>query len=157
YRKSSALGGRGGLYALSFFFFSSRRRHTRFSRDWSSDVCSSDLVALREVNGNPWTTAAEIAVDVAPLAAPSTITAQAAPRCLGSKAYVAVTARNTGTAPEDVTLRTPFGERTVTGVAPGASAYQSFATRAKAVDAGTAEVESSAGTVHAEFAALSCR
>src|SRR5690606_39970639 len=29
---------------LSVFFFSSRRRHTRFSRDWSSDVCSSDLV-----------------------------------------------------------------------------------------------------------------
>src|SRR6266511_2670815 len=28
---------------LSFYFFSSRRRHTRFSRDWSSDVCSSDL------------------------------------------------------------------------------------------------------------------
>src|SRR5690606_40184388 len=28
-----------------FFFFSSRRRHTRFSRDWSSDVCSSDLGA----------------------------------------------------------------------------------------------------------------
>src|SRR5690606_40157156 len=27
-----------------FFFFSSRRRHTRFSRDWSSDVCSSDLI-----------------------------------------------------------------------------------------------------------------
>src|SRR5687768_17757487 len=28
-----------------FFFFSSRRRHTRCSRDWSSDVCSSDLDA----------------------------------------------------------------------------------------------------------------
>src|SRR3989449_4421531 len=28
-----------------FFFFSSRRRHTRCSRDWSSDVCSSDLTA----------------------------------------------------------------------------------------------------------------
>src|SRR5690606_39433204 len=27
-----------------FFFFSSGRRHTRFSRDWSSDVCSSDLL-----------------------------------------------------------------------------------------------------------------
>src|SRR3989449_11215610 len=27
-----------------FFFFSSRRRHTRCSRDWSSDVCSSDLL-----------------------------------------------------------------------------------------------------------------
>src|SRR2546429_193450 len=29
---------------MSLFFFSSRRRHTRCSRDWSSDVCSSDLV-----------------------------------------------------------------------------------------------------------------
>src|SRR5690606_40309311 len=28
------------------FFFSSRRRHTRFSRDWSSDVCSSDLASV---------------------------------------------------------------------------------------------------------------
>src|SRR5205807_4829741 len=28
----------------SFFFFSSRRRHTRLQGDWSSDVCSSDLV-----------------------------------------------------------------------------------------------------------------
>src|SRR5439155_8741209 len=34
---------------IFFFFFSSRRRHTRWPRDWSSDVCSSDLVALREV------------------------------------------------------------------------------------------------------------
>src|SRR5438874_6861768 len=29
-----------------FFFFSSRRRHTRSLRDWSSDVCSSDLQTL---------------------------------------------------------------------------------------------------------------
>src|SRR3712207_7526050 len=29
-----------------FFFFSSRRRHTRYWRDWSSDVCSSDLTVL---------------------------------------------------------------------------------------------------------------
>src|SRR5207237_3439410 len=33
------------LMLVSFFFFSSRRRHTRFKCDWSSDVCSSDLVA----------------------------------------------------------------------------------------------------------------
>src|SRR3989304_3293000 len=32
-------------WAWFFFFFSSRRRHTRCSRDWSSDVCSSDLVS----------------------------------------------------------------------------------------------------------------
>src|SRR2546430_5765338 len=31
------------LFALFGFFFSSRRRHTRFDCDWSSDVCSSDL------------------------------------------------------------------------------------------------------------------
>src|SRR2546422_11000227 len=31
---------------MFFFFFSSRRRHTRCSRDWSSDVCSSDLLLL---------------------------------------------------------------------------------------------------------------
>src|SRR3712207_9165322 len=30
-----------------FFFFSSRRRHTRYWRDWSSDVCSSDLDVAR--------------------------------------------------------------------------------------------------------------
>src|SRR5256885_9762255 len=30
--------------ALAFFFFSSRRRHTRLQGDWSSDVCSSDLL-----------------------------------------------------------------------------------------------------------------
>src|SRR3712207_9299342 len=29
--------------SMFFFFFSSRRRHTRYWRDWSSDVCSSDL------------------------------------------------------------------------------------------------------------------
>src|SRR2546430_8137736 len=34
-----------------FFFFSSRRRHTRFDCDWSSDVCSSDLV-LYEYDGS---------------------------------------------------------------------------------------------------------
>src|SRR2546428_4826862 len=31
------------MYMRFFFFFSSRRRHTRSDRDWSSDVCSSDL------------------------------------------------------------------------------------------------------------------
>src|SRR5437870_13052401 len=33
------------LYLFFSFFFSSRRRHTRWPRDWSSDVCSSDLSA----------------------------------------------------------------------------------------------------------------
>src|SRR5690606_39617247 len=40
------------------FFFSSRRRHTRFSRDWSSDVCSSDL-------SNPKLFQVPIAIEIA--------------------------------------------------------------------------------------------
>src|SRR5690349_23976251 len=32
------------VFCFFFFFFSSRRRHTRSLRDWSSDVCSSDLL-----------------------------------------------------------------------------------------------------------------
>src|SRR5207253_8262017 len=37
-------GSRVFHYSVVFFFFSSRRRHTRWPRDWSSDVCSSDLI-----------------------------------------------------------------------------------------------------------------
>src|SRR2546422_10359796 len=37
---------------MSVFFFSSRRRHTRCSRDWSSDVCSSDLQTLNHLRGH---------------------------------------------------------------------------------------------------------
>src|SRR5256885_6769354 len=36
-----------------FFFFSSRRRHTRLQGDWSSDVCSSDLVVFAAGNDGP--------------------------------------------------------------------------------------------------------
>src|SRR3712207_7391060 len=38
---------------LDFFFFSSRRRHTRYWRDWSSDVCSSDLGTTNFLHGYP--------------------------------------------------------------------------------------------------------
>src|ERR1039457_3583765 len=44
-----------------FFFFSSRRRHTRLQGDWSSDVCSSDLVDVRVFSA----TNADIAKEVA--------------------------------------------------------------------------------------------
>src|SRR5438034_2473640 len=46
-RESSPAGESGVLFAglgIAVFFFSSRRRHTRSLCDWSSDVCSSDLV-----------------------------------------------------------------------------------------------------------------
>src|SRR5947209_16678858 len=37
-----------------FFFFSSRRRHTRYWRDWSSDVCSSDLNGIKFEGTEGW-------------------------------------------------------------------------------------------------------
>src|SRR5215467_8553513 len=37
---------------LIFFFFSSRRRHTRLQGDWSSDVCSSDLMVVLRKAGD---------------------------------------------------------------------------------------------------------
>src|SRR5256884_7359676 len=45
--------------ASGCFFFSSRRRHTRCSRDWSSDVCSSDLLAS-SLHGTPATSARNV-------------------------------------------------------------------------------------------------
>src|SRR2546427_10339958 len=41
------------MSSLRFFFFSSRRRHTRFDCDWSSDVCSSDLPMARHQHVRP--------------------------------------------------------------------------------------------------------
>ncbi|MBD5784808.1 DUF1080 domain-containing protein [Cellulosimicrobium terreum] len=64
-------------------------------------------------------------------------------RCMAGKAYVAVRATNDDTVPADITLSTPLGEKTVTGVQPGKSAYQSFATRATSVEAGDAQVSAS--------------
>src|SRR5216683_6254514 len=40
----------GRYVGVVFFFFSSRRRHTRSDRDWSSDVCSSDLINRARAN-----------------------------------------------------------------------------------------------------------
>src|SRR3989475_8865553 len=40
------------LITVFFFFFSSRRRHTRFDCDWSSDVCSSDLLFVNGAVGD---------------------------------------------------------------------------------------------------------
>src|SRR5207248_8379962 len=45
-----------------FFFFSSRRRHTRSYGDWSSDVCSSDLL----VSSPPWPGELSVPVTLSP-------------------------------------------------------------------------------------------
>src|SRR5690606_40304366 len=60
------------------FFFSSRRRHTRFSRDWSSDVCSSDL---RRTSGKRKTRREAVPLE------PERIVRPTPPRRIGEKAY----------------------------------------------------------------------
>ncbi|MFI7024992.1 family 43 glycosylhydrolase [Micromonospora sp. NPDC049900] len=69
---------------------------------------------------------------------PVTVSVQA--RCVGGKAYVAVQARNDHDAPVDVVLESAYGQRSVTAVAPGASAFQQFNSRTAAAQAGTATV-----------------
>ncbi|WP_251152795.1 family 16 glycoside hydrolase [Cellulosimicrobium sp. Marseille-Q4280] len=91
-----------------------------------------EMVSYRNIRVKDLAGAEDLAVDA---------TAQV--RCLAGKTYVAVRATNADTVPADITLTTPFGTKTVTGVQPGASAYQSFATRATSVEAGAAQVSAS--------------
>src|SRR5256885_9612522 len=60
--EAGAAGGKR-LRVLVYFFFSSRRRHTRLQGDWSSDVCSSDLSLTRSSPGSSasWRAAAPAA------------------------------------------------------------------------------------------------
>ncbi len=65
---------------------------------------------------------------------------QARAQCAGANAYLSVNARNAGEVPLTIELITPYGSRTVTGVAPGKAAYQSFNTRRATAPAGTVTV-----------------
>ncbi|MFF0370016.1 Ig-like domain-containing protein [Micromonospora sp. NPDC005087] len=89
---------------------------------------------------------------------------QARTQCIGTRAYVSVNARNAEDVPLTIELITPYGSRTVSGVAPGKSAYQAFTTRAESVPAGVATVKAT-GSVdgqpvtaafEAPFGALAC-
>ncbi|WP_222867964.1 hypothetical protein, partial [Microbispora tritici] len=72
------------------------------------------------------------------------LTVTAATRCIGTTAYLAVTAVNDGDVPATIVLNTAFGNKTVTDVAPGKQAYQSFNTRTAQVAAGKATVTGTA-------------
>src|SRR6476661_10059154 len=51
------------MFYICFFFFSSRRRHTRFKCDWSSDVCSSDLLPMARIPEEQRTVALDLVWD----------------------------------------------------------------------------------------------
>ncbi len=89
---------------------------------------------------------------------------QARGQCIGTGAYLAVHARNTGDTPLTIEMITMYGSRTVPGVAPGKSAYQAFSTRDAAMPAGNVTLKVT-GTVdgvpvttqvEASYGAASC-
>jgi hypothetical protein len=92
------------------------------------------------------------------------VVVEAVPRCLAGKAYVAVRATNGEDVALAVTVSTPFGEKAFAEVAPGANAYQSFASRAVSVEAGDVQVTATGAvggdevtaTVDASYDAIDC-
>src|SRR3712207_9372712 len=77
-----------------FFFFSSRRRHTRYWRDWSSDVCSSDLHRGRVLIAEPLQRQRPGGVDSAVVAAHVAAGQQSRP--VGAEAAQVVSGRQLG-------------------------------------------------------------
>ncbi len=62
------------------------------------------------------------------------VTVEVSPRCLAGKPYVAIRALNTSDGPVDIELASALGSKSFAAVAPGASAYQSFAARSETGD-----------------------
>jgi hypothetical protein len=116
---------------------------TAFNTVTFDPVTTRRVRATIRANGNGTTFSAVAITDWRvfandPGTVPVTVTVQS--RCLAGKAYVAVLARNGHTAPVQITVDTPYGERSFPGVAPGANAYQSFATRTASIPAGSVTV-----------------
>ncbi|MFF5243682.1 immunoglobulin-like domain-containing protein [Streptosporangium sp. NPDC000095] len=92
------------------------------------------------------------------------LTVTATARCVGTTAYVAVTAVNDAAVPANVTLTTPYGSKAVADVAPGKQAYQSFSTRAGQIATGSATVTATAtidgrqvtSTYNPSYTAINC-
>ncbi|MEU4694736.1 family 43 glycosylhydrolase [Actinoplanes sp. NPDC023714] len=126
---------------------------TAFNRVEFPAVTTSRLRAVVSANGNGSTYAAVAVTEwrvFADESAPLAVTAQS--RCIGGKAYVAVTARNASASSLDVGLVTPYGKKAFDRVLSGANAYQSFPSRAASIPAGTA----SANGVTASYPAITC-
>ncbi|WP_430784181.1 family 43 glycosylhydrolase [Actinoplanes sp. G11-F43] len=132
---------------------------TAFNTVTFDPVVTSRLRAVISADGNGTTYSAVAVTEWRVIAAeqasvPLTVSAQS--RCVGGKAYVAVTARNGGAAAVDIALVSAYGNRTVSNVAPGAGAYQSFAARSASVPAGSASAAVGATVVNADYPSINC-
>lgn len=111
---------------------------------------SEDVVYYRDIRVK--------ALDEAP--APLVVSVTSEVRCIAGKATVAVRATNGSDVAADLTVSSPFGERSFSAVAPGASAFHTFSAKAKSVPAGEGQVAATSGERHgaasAAYAAKSC-
>ncbi|NUT47906.1 MAG: hypothetical protein HOV94_11445, partial [Saccharothrix sp.] len=117
----------------------------------AADVSRPGVV---EVSGDVIGTDTAARATVTVTGAALTVTAQS--RCVGSTAYVAVTAVNTGAELVTITLSTSYGTKAVADVAPGARAYQSFNARTTRIPAGTASATTAGDTAPATYTAITC-
>ncbi|WP_082461943.1 LamG-like jellyroll fold domain-containing protein [Agromyces sp. Leaf222] len=99
------------------------------------------------------TVAAAVGVTAAP-AGPS-FTVQADTRCVAGKAVLVTQVANTGDAPAEIAVATPYGSKTVQ-VAAGKASSQTFSTRLASIPAGEAVATSASGSKTGAFAARNC-
>ncbi|WP_435079922.1 OmpL47-type beta-barrel domain-containing protein [Clavibacter michiganensis] len=99
-----------------------------------------------------------------PSASAGVVQVSAVSRCVGTKAYVTVTATNTSTAKSNITLRALSGKQQFWNVAPGRTVFYPVSSTKSSVAAGTASVTavasakgSVASTVTAPYAAIACK
>ena len=171
---ASVTGGRDGAElraALTWGDGSDVEPGTVTATDAGADVSGAHAYAAAGtytayvVVDDGWTSSVvEVPVTVTEAAPALDVEVTTSTRCLAGKAYVAVRAVNGEDVPLAIRLVTPFGTKAFAAVQPGQSAYQSFATRAVAVGAGTVTVEAVRGSgaeevtasIEAGYDALSC-
>ncbi|MBE7699115.1 family 49 glycosyl hydrolase [Oerskovia sp. Sa1BUA8] len=109
----------------------------------SSDSNAYDIIsgATSQAHVMNWTTGS-VVVPYVTLDSTTTLPIKITPsiRCIAGRAFVAVRAENTSDTPLTITLSTPYGSKTFLDVPPGATPYQSFATRSTSVNAGIVTV-----------------
>lgn len=96
--------------------------------------------SVENPNGVPLSVSASVTVEASALAVDVTTSS----RCVSSKAVLTVTAVNNSTVPVNITIKTAYGTKAFTGVAPGKSAFHAFTTRLGTLPAGTANIDAAA-------------
>ncbi len=129
----------------------------------------ADLSALKkagdtvQVRGQLANSAATPAIATVTATAPPgpAVSAVASPRCVAGKVVMTTRATNDSDAVADITVRTAWGEKTHSAVAPGATVSTATTVRASSVAAGSVEVTatgaSGSRTIAAPYAAISCK